>query len=216
MEVVSTATTTRVNYLDSLAAALVGPRRVKRGLMQEARDHLDDATAAYVRAGYDEPDASARAVADFGSVDEVAPAFQTTLAVASSRRTALLLLAVLSVQPFVWDGPLNSSHGSPGGTFYAVLDVGVEVVGGIMLAAAALLVLASGIGSRWIRDGRVLARVTGLVTIVSAVTLKLTGIAMTVVSYSLLAPQHWLLLLCFLVVPLSVAAASARRTLATA
>lgn len=212
MEVV---TVTTVDYLASLDAALVGPRRVRRDLVQEARDHLEDATAAYVRAGYDQRDAAAMAVRDFGSVDEVAPAFQTTLAVASSRRTALLLLAVLSVQPFVWDGPWSTSEASPTGTLYAVLDVGVEVLGGVVLAAAALLVLATGIGSRWVRNGRALARVTGLVTVSSAVSLKLTGITMTLAAGAF-TPAHWLMLLAFLLVPLSVTGVSARRTLATA
>jgi len=215
MEIVSTATTTCVDYLDALDAALVGPRRTKRELVQEARDHLDDATAAYVRAGYDEPDAAARAVADFGSVDEVAPAFQTTLAVASSRRTALLLFAVLSVQPFLWDGPWSKAEESPSGLVYGILDVGVEILGTVALAAALLLVLATGIGSRWIRNGRVLARITGVVTIASAVTIKLAGIALTLAS-STFTPLHWVMLLGFVLVPLSVTGALARKTLATA
>jgi hypothetical protein len=213
MDVVSTASTS--TYLASLDAALVGPRRVKNGLLQEARDHLDDASAAYVRAGYDDGHAAALAVADFGTVDEVAPGFQSTLAVASARRTALLLVGALAIQPFVWDGPVNPNHGSPDGVLYAILDVGVEVFGGLALATAVVLLLAGGIGRRWIGDGRLLARVTALVTLASTVSIKLSGLAMTLVSVGHLAPAHWLLLVGCLLVPMSLAGASARRTLQT-
>ena len=74
-------------YVAALDSALDGPRRVRRGLVTEARDHLDDATDAYRRAGYETVEAERLAVADFGELDEVVPAFQTTLAVAASRRT---------------------------------------------------------------------------------------------------------------------------------
>jgi hypothetical protein len=107
------------------------------------------------------------------------------------------------------------SEESPSGLVYGILDVGVEILGAVVLAAAFLLVLATGIGSRWIRNGRLLARITGVVTIVSAVTLKLTGITMTLAS-STFTPMHWVMLLGFLLVPLSVTGALARKTLATA
>ena len=68
-------------YVAALDSALNGPRRVRRGLVTEARDHLKDATDAYRRAGYETVEAERLAVADFGELDEVVPAFQTTLAV---------------------------------------------------------------------------------------------------------------------------------------
>ena len=201
-------------YLAELDAALVGPRRKRRDLMQEASDHLDDATDAYLRAGYDRPDAEQQAVVDFGSVDEVAPAFQTTLAVASSRRTALILLAVLALQPFAWDGPFSSHSAPPDGLLFAFLDTGVEYVGGAMIAAALLLVAATGIGNRWWQAGRGIARLTGLVVIGSAVTIKVMGVTMVLLSGGF-APGPWAMVLVFLLVPFSIAATSARRTLAT-
>lgn len=201
-------------YLAELDAALAGPRRKRRDLMQEASDHLDDATDAYLRAGYDRVEAERQAVVDFGTVDEVGPAFQTTLAVASSRRTAWILLAVLAIQPFVWDGPFSSHSAPPDGLLFAFLDTGVEYVGGAMIAAALVLVALTGIGNRWFRAGRRIARLTGLVVIGSAVTIKAMGITMVVLSGGF-ALGPWAMVLVFLVVPFSVAAASARRTLAT-
>ena len=100
-------------YVAALDRSLLGPRRVRRGLVQEARDHLDDASTSLSDAGYDRAEAERIAVADFGSLDQIVPAFQTTLAVASSRRTAWMLFAVLSIQPFLWDGPLGRTTARP-------------------------------------------------------------------------------------------------------
>lgn len=200
-------------YLAELDAALAGPSRVRRDLLREARDHLTDATDAYLRAGYDPAEAERQAVADFGTVDEIAPAFQTTLAVAGGRRTSWLLLAVLLIQPLVWDGPLSSHDAPPDGLFFAILDKGVEYVGGAMILAAVLLAAASGIGNRWFRAGRGIARLTSYVAIGSAVTIKVIGISMVVLS-SGLDPVPWAMVLVFIVVPFSIAASSARRTLA--
>ena len=200
-------------YIAELDAALAGPRRARRDLLQEARDHLTDATDAYLRGGYDRPEAERQAVADFGTVDEVAPAFQTTLAVAASRQTAWLLLAILSIQPFIWDGPLSSHAEPPDGLLFAILDQSVEYVGGAMIVAAVMLAVATGIGNRWFHAGRGIARVTSYVAIAAAVSIKFIGISMTLLSTGL-AAVPLLLVLTFIVVPLSLTATSARRTLA--
>ena len=208
------AAMTVAGYLADLDATLVGPRRVRRDLVREAGDHLEDATDAYVRAGYGRPDAERRAVADFGTLEEIAPAFQTTLAVAASRRTARLLLAILCVQPFLWDGPLATGDAvPPGGWLYPLLDVGVEVLGAGTMVAAVLLVVASGLGNRWFRAGRRLARLTSYVALLAAGFVVLTGVTMTALSQprSLLA---WLMLSVFILVPMSATGLSARRTFA--
>ncbi|HET9421534.1 MAG TPA: permease prefix domain 1-containing protein [Nocardioides sp.] len=201
-------------YVTALDHSLVGPRRVRRGLVQEARDHLDDASAALSDAGYDRAEAERIAVADFGELDEVVPAFQTTLAVAASRRTALMLLLVLSIQPFLWDGPLGPDHGPPpDGVVFSVLDHAVEYGGSAMILVALGLLVASGIGNRWFTAGRGIARLTAITTLASAASIKLIGLAMVVLS-SGTEPGPWLLFLVFIVVPFSVTGTQARRTLA--
>ena len=200
-------------YVAALDAALVGPVRVRRGLVQEARDHLEDATDAYLRAGYDDVEAQRRAVDDFGRLDDVVPAFQSTLAVASARRTAGLLLGVLSIQPFLWDGGHRAQQHAPDGLMYAVLDVGIEVVGGAFIIAAALLLLATGVGSRWFHVGRV-ARATSVLALAAASLTTAIGVTMTLLSGGV-AASHWVMLLVFLWAPMSLTAVSARRTLAT-
>jgi hypothetical protein len=205
---------TTASYVRHLDAALVGPRRPKRDLVREAGDHLEDATEAYRAAGYDPDTAQEMAVADFGTVEEIAPSFQTTLAVASSRRTAWLLFAALGMQPFLWDGPLGPNEPDPDGLFYAILDVAVEFGGGLMILTSLCLLVATGIGNRWFAAGRGIARLTSFTTIGAAVSIKLSAIAMVLLS-SGADPRLWLMFAAFIVVPMSVAGASARRTLAT-
>lgn len=202
-------------YVTALDRALVGPRRVRRDLVQEARGHLDDATDAYCRAGRDRADAERLAVDDFGELDDIVPAFQTTLAVASSRRTALMLFVVLSIQPFLWDGPLGPHHADPDGLFYAILDHGVEYGGGLAILTSLGLLVATGIGNRWFAAGRGIARFTSVMTIVAAVSIKATGFGMVLLSTGGSEPTVLLLFVLFILVPFSVTAAHARRTLAT-
>ncbi|MBE1877619.1 permease prefix domain 1-containing protein [Myceligenerans pegani] len=202
-------------YLADLEHALVGPSRVRRDLVQEAADHLEDATAAYVRAGCDERRAAERAVVDFGTVDDVAPGFQATLAVSSARRTAMLLLAFMVVQPFAWDGPLISTGApTPGGAVYAALDSAVEATGTVMIAVAALLLVVTGIGGRWFDAGRRAALVTAGFAMVSSVVLVGIGATTTAVGAGP-DPNSWLVLGVVVGLPMAAVAVSARRTLAT-
>jgi hypothetical protein len=202
-------------YVGELDRALVGPRRVRRDLVREARDHLEDATEALHRAGHARSDAERLAVADFGDLDEIVPAFQTTLAVAASRRTAWMLFAVLAIQPLLWDGPLgvHDEHPTPDGWFFAALDHAVEWGGGLMIAMSLALLVLSGIGNRWFIAGRRVARLTALTTLGCAVTIGFIALGMVLLSSSgdLVA---WSLFLAFILLPFGATATQARRTLA--
>jgi len=207
----------RPAYLASLDAALVGPGRTRRSLLREAADHLDDATAALVRAGHDEGVAARRAVSDFGTVTEVAASFQTTLAVAASRRTAWLLLLVLGYQPFLWDSGLNLSDGARSshsdGWLVTALDDVIEVGGALVLVGAVVALVATGIGNRWWSNGDTTARLTGRFALGATAYVPTTCVAMTIAAGGATLP-FWLLVLGLMVLPLAGVAASARRTLA--
>ena len=82
-----------------------------------------------------------------------------------------------------------------------------------MILAAVSLLVATGIGNRWFAAGRGVARLTAITTLVSAASIKLMGLAMVVLS-SGTDPRAWLLLGIFILVPFSVTAGQARRTLA--
>lgn len=207
----------RPDYLARLDAALVGPGRIRRGLVREAADHLDDATEALVAAGHDEESAAHRAVVDFGPVADIAASFQTTLAVAASRRTAWLLLLVLGYQPLLWDSGLNLASNTaeaPSGTWlFHLLDDAIEAGSWVVLAGALLLLMATGIGSRWWFDGRATARFTGAFALAATTFVPLTSVAMIVTADGTDAGL-WMLALTLVVLPLVGVAVSARRTLA--
>lgn len=202
------------SYLHDLDRALVGPRRVKAGLIREADDHLTDASEAYLEAGYDADAAVARAVDDFGPVDEIAAAFQTTLAVAASRRTAWILLGALAIQPFLWDGGLNLSErhrptadAQPG---LAFLDMAIEVLGGMVMVGAVLAILGTGIGNRWFRAGRTIARVTAVFTLAACALVTSTAVSMVLLAGTSTLLIAWVLLAAGLFLPLACAVRSAR------
>lgn len=202
-------------YVSDLDAALAGPRRLRRDLVREATDHLDDATEAYVRSGCAPAEAEERAVADFGTIAEVAPGFQATIALASARRTALLLLVALGIQPLLWDGgfEIAGHRHNPDSLAYRLLDNGVEVVGafGILGAVAALALTL--VGQRWVVDTRRAARFAAWYGMCTAITVKLTGVSLMLTAGKV-TPGVVVVTVVFLVAPLSLVGASARRTLA--
>ena len=205
----------RRHYLSRLDAALVGPRRTRRSLLREASDHLDDATDALVAAGHEPDDAARRAVADFGTVGEVAPDFQTTLAVAASRRTAWLLLVVLGCQPFLWDNGLNLASGGTesSGPLLSWLNEAIELGGTVVMAGALVAILLTGIGNRWFSLGRLSARVSAVFTLVAVATVVALSLSMTLVSGSG-TPTLWAEMALLMALPMAGVAASARGTLA--
>lgn len=209
----------RPDYLARLDAALVGPARTRRSLVREAADHLDDATVALVAVGYDEESAARRAVDEFGSVSEVAAAFQTTLAVAASRRTAWLLLLVLGYQPFLWDSGLelaSETHAlRPDFWLVGTLDAVIETGGAITLLGAVVALVLTGVGNRWWAAGRTTARLTAGFTFVSCAFVPVTCVSMSLAAGGSTA-GFWAEVLALMMLPLGGVAVSARRTLAAA
>jgi hypothetical protein len=207
-----------VDYLRRLDSTLVGPRRARRSLIAEASDHLQDAKDALVSAGHDADSAAQRSLSDFGKVADVAPAYQETLAVASSRRTALLLLLVVGYQPFLWDSGLHLGRtmgpDSSPGLLSAALDQAIEVGGALALIGAVIALLATGMGQRWMRTRRPMARYVGTFTLGSAALIPTLCFAQAAVSGA--APLFFVLAALLMVLPLGAVAASARSTLAAA
>lgn len=107
-------------YLHRLSRALHGPRRLKADLLTEARHGLDDAAADYRAAGLPEPEAQRRAVAEFGSVPEIAAAYQVELAALTARRLSVRILGVwlllLLAADRMWQGaPWDGGTPPPAG-----------------------------------------------------------------------------------------------------
>ncbi|PRY02006.1 permease prefix domain 1-containing protein [Allonocardiopsis opalescens] len=81
-------------YVRGLGRALVGARREKADMLAEVADGLTDAAEAYEAEGLERAEARRRAVADFGTVAEVAPHFQAELHRSQGRRLAVLVAVV--------------------------------------------------------------------------------------------------------------------------
>lgn len=193
-------------YLAALDAALRGPHDAKRELLAEARDHLLDAAEAHEARGADRGSAERRAVAEFGSLAQVAPGFQVELGMAQARRTALLVIGSLMVQPVVWGVAWEALGGA---TEPRLPGEAVEWLGAGTVAAAFLLVAAVGIGVRRLGARQELVRAAGIfgLAIATAFTLlggALMGASLPTTAVPMPAAIAWLL--AFLLAPMAVVA----------
>lgn len=130
----------------------------KASLIAEARDGLYDAVEAYQARGLDDATAQHLAVADFGTVNDVLPAYQAELAVAQGRRLAILLTVGCPVSQAV--SGLAWRHLTPSGAWqpgpaYALLADTVDVGNYAIAVAAVLALLGLGIGNRFVAGVRV-------------------------------------------------------------
>lgn len=185
--------------------------------MREAADHLEDAVEALVEAGEDQDVAARRAVGDFGSIAEVAASFQSTLAVAAARRTALLLVVVLGYQPMLWDSGFNLASGTRGARsdswFFELLDRMIEAGSLLILVGALLVLAATGLGNRWWLLGLGSAKLAAVFSLAAALFVGLASVAMVATAGGD-NTGVWLLALTLVVLPLGGVVLSACGTLA--
>lgn len=151
-------------YLTDLSTALRGPRRVKAGLLEEARDGLLEAAEADQAAGAERPVAERRAVAEFGRVPDVVPDYQRVLGFAQARRTAVLVFLVTALQSigstFAWRTAGLGWTSDPGPFYYLASSV-VDWTGVGLKVLTLLVLLMCGIGVRFLGAKRWIPRVTG-------------------------------------------------------
>ncbi|WP_432862554.1 permease prefix domain 1-containing protein [Microbispora rosea] len=174
-------------YVASMRHALRGPGGARRDLLTEARDSLLDAAEAYEGEGLPRAEAERLAVADFGTVPEVAPGFQGELAVSQGRRTAMLLFLSVPLTAFLWAVIWRVFPESPHveeikpvwfGPLARTVDLsqlGVGVVGGLVL-------LALGRGSRRIRRPARLTRWLGMFVWIQTPLIGAMGLTLAVAS----------------------------------
>ncbi|MFY1586822.1 permease prefix domain 1-containing protein [Micromonospora sp. WMMD734] len=163
--------------LRDLGSRLRGPARLRTELLHEVRDALDDATEAYRERGLPAREAERRAVADFGTPAELAPAYQAELAAGALRglsRRALLIAVVLTLGgDLTWRGSSWSGGPAPPPA-YQVLAASMN---GIWLVVAGLA-LAALVGGRWAaRRGRANPPVERLLGLGLAGTLVVGAVA---------------------------------------
>ncbi len=211
-------------YVDQLDRSLRGPRRVKADLLAEARDALVDAATAYEREGLPRRAAEARAVAEFGTVDEIGPDYQAELAFAQGRRTGLFLFFVLIGQATAWRTVWPEIRPGPAGDptpASAALSHAVGWLGGVALAGSLVAILACGVGVRWLGGaGPRVTRATGAFALIVAVSLTVLSAVLALVAprtgslLSLSVGLPWSI--AFLLIPMASVAMSGRRCLVAA
>ncbi|MFI5691476.1 permease prefix domain 1-containing protein [Kribbella sp. NPDC051586] len=203
------------DYLAALSKELRGPRRRKADLLAEARDHLTDATEAFEADGFDRYDAEKHAVADFGAIEDVAPGYRSELAISQSRRTAMMLLLALMIQPIVWQGGAwvwtQDQTGST--ALNDLLQVVVRDIGGVVIAGAVLAVLGTGIGQRFPLVREHVSRVTALFTLAGSALIAAIGVTMTATSAHAPGLPAYGVVGTFVVLPLAFVSVQAARGL---
>jgi hypothetical protein len=169
-------------HVAGLERVLLGPARTRRSMIDEVRDGLRDAEAAYREAGLDPHRAAALAVRDFGAVHEVAPLMQAELTARQARWAAVLVAVAFPVLIGGWD--LMCAAVEPWGSAAPPPVVGVlftvqELAIGFIAAVSFVLLLATfrrTASPRWI---------TAVVAVLGAAAVAVcsaTGIAMNAIN----------------------------------
>jgi hypothetical protein len=159
-------------YVRTLDRALAGPGRLKGDMLREARHGLADAAEAYQEEGLPRAEAERRAVAEFGEVGTLAPAYQAELGLGVARRLALKMVLVpvlfATLADFMWRGsPWSTSTSGPHPPDgYMFISRAQDYLGYVWagLAMAVYLWLAWA-ARRGRPTGRVTVRAIGLVTL---------------------------------------------------
>jgi hypothetical protein len=171
-------------HVTELDRMLHGPGAMKRGMIAEVRDGLEDAVAGYREGGLDPHRAATAAVRDFGSVHEVAPLLQEELTARQGRRTAQLLVVAFPAMLLAWHLLWTTGNGwsAPPPIAVFALSRAVDILTGLITAAALVLLLVT----FW---GRPLPQwITGLTGLVAA--LGVLGCGGMSVLMNLLAPHQ--------------------------
>lgn len=172
------------DYVGELDRALTGPRGAKRDLVVEARDGLVDAADALEAGGLDRAEAERLAVAEFGSLDQVAPGYQAELAITAGRRLGLLLFVGIPVTVLMWSAiwrfyPVDRSAWTGQPASSATLSRALDVIQLLTALYGGLAVLALGRGARWIRRQQAVTRSLGVVVLMLLPATGLMSLALS-------------------------------------
>jgi len=166
-------------YLDRVAAALHGPRRLRSRILAELHDGLDQAVAYRTARGEPAGRAAADAIAEFGGPEVVAAAFAGELATAYARRTLILFVVTGPLVGIWW---LLLLRPEPWRTGLVALIVAIPVLPLILagLATAAGTLATTGRLMRWLPEtgpGRALVATIAVAGLAPAGDLAIIGVA---------------------------------------
>lgn len=198
-------------YLDELDAELRLPRRVRRRIVTETREHLHDAAG-----GEDAPDAVAQtqAIESFGSPTEVAASFARELAIGTTRRAARHtgMLFVLSL--LLWDLCTSSLvhvapgwiNDGPGSALLWIIGQAGLVAGTVSLARARVARRRDTFDSARLRYA---VRGLAVLAMCTAITVLMTGTGVLIALTSTVARRGQILLAALIVACAALTAISA-------
>ncbi|GAA4611641.1 permease prefix domain 1-containing protein [Saccharopolyspora hordei] len=165
------------HYVAELAAALRGPARAKSRMLDEIRDGLTETIAAHSDHGVPHDHAVARALREFGTVDELVPSCQQELTVAQTRHAAATLVGV--VGSLLACGHVAWTVGGWQLPAAAQLLVGIAALAATLAAAA---LAATGVLTRWVPAPPGLPTLVGWASSTASVAMPCTAIALSTTS----------------------------------
>lgn len=169
-------------YVDALKSQVDGPRRAKADMLKEVSHGLRDAADGYAEAGIAPLRAAETAVAEFGDPSVVAVEIQTELAALQARH-ALAVMAVIGpigevVARILWSNSTAPiTRPSPFASWLASV---VDVFGWSSSILAAVLLVAFGLGARWMTFRAGFVRVVGYGLLGKLVAMAVLGMMLSI------------------------------------
>ncbi|MGW3566018.1 hypothetical protein ACWDSL_19440 [Streptomyces sp. NPDC000941] len=169
-------------HVAALAGALHGPVRVKERMLTEARDALNDAAADIAGGGSADGRAARQAVDGFGSVKDIAPAFQRELTIAQARHTARRVALIVPFLILCWYvlAIVDRGRGMPHSVEVLAVHVGGVATAAALLAAASLA--ATGALARWLPTPRRLPLMVAWTGTAACVAMAISAVTFTTAS----------------------------------
>ncbi|MFE0150413.1 permease prefix domain 1-containing protein [Nonomuraea sp. NPDC059007] len=217
------------DYVADLGRALYGPTGPRRDMVVEARDSLIDTADAYEADGLAREEAERLAVQEFGSVEEIAPEYQSELTACAGRRLGGLLFVSVPLTALAWAMlwrvfPLDPAIWAQKPAWFGAISLALDLLQVAVGVSGGLSLLALGRGARLLPKARLVTRsLGGLVLAMLAITTILgmiltigvkgpigfaaypPGVMVTAVSYVLAGVQFYCAVRCLRITRTAVA-----------
>ncbi|WP_157245243.1 permease prefix domain 1-containing protein [Nonomuraea typhae] len=168
------------DYVADLGRALAGPAGPKRDMVVEARDSLIDTADAFEADGLAREEAELLAVREFGTVEEIAPGYQSELTACAGRRLGGLLFVSVPLTALAWAMiwkvfPLAPEVWASKPEWFEACSRALDLVQLGVGVAGGLALLALGRGARLLPRARAVTRTLGGLVLAMLVATMVLG-----------------------------------------